>query len=255
MSLYFALYALLLQQALPHPVPTTKQTSTPAALVKMRLDTAKTTSFNVKFSAMRPVPNGEHDQLQLSFVADYAVQVQRPNLVRVLDLTSTWKSTHIPSKGGGMNFIPSQSYVSDGKKQLFWPIGPIGSTPAIVPFAAGEGELTTLEQTTGPDVFFPTVLFTPDALTRLKFKYYGEQVINGRTVAEYRSTAIDDTTVLYLNRKTRLPERVSTFKVYSDWTEIVRADFSDWKFDVTFPPDTFDLKRAAVTLKPYASRK
>ena len=107
-------------------------------------------------------------------------------------------------------------------------------------------------------MFYPVVLFTPDALTRLKFKYYGEQIVQGKPVAEYRSKGDGyKTIVLYLNRQTHLPERVSTSRLegVGDWTEEYRAEFSDWKFDVTFPPDTFDLKQAAVTLKPYVSRK
>ena len=252
MYLYFALSALLLQQALSHPVPNGKKTQHSAPLVKLRLDSVRSTSFTVHFYQNSVIPY----EVKLVPVATYAVQTQRPNLVRVLDLTATWKSTHIQLKDGSLVILPSQSYVSDGKQALTWYIG--FPKPNIAPFAAGDGNFTTLGETPGPHVFYPVVLFTPDALTRLKFKYYGEQIVQGKPVAEYRSKGDGyKTIVLYLNRQTRLPERVSTFRLegVGDWTEEYRAEFSDWKFDITFPPDTFDLKQAAVTLKPYVSRK
>lgn len=89
----------------------------------------------------------------------------------------------------------------------------------------------------------PDLLFTPNALTVLKFKADGSEVVNKKNTTVYRRNQPNiGETVMYVDRQTRLPVRISTFGFdqQGDRAETARTDFSDWQFDVKFPPNVFD---------------
>lgn len=210
-----------------------------APLPKLRLDTAQTVACKVHFSRWGQVPNGEPNQFQLDFVADYAVQAQRPNRMRVLDLTSNYESRYIKDKKGRISILMSESYVSDGKQQMEW--DNVIKLYFIQPSATTIADLGKEMQQ--PHLLYPELLFMPDALNTLKFKADGTEVVNGKSTAVYRKFPPNqDETVIYVDLQTRLPVRISLFSLdrQGDRAEMVRTDYSDWKFDVKFPPKTFD---------------
>lgn len=209
-------------------------------LPKLPLLKAKTVTFNLHHFVWGQVPNGEPDQEQLDDVAVYVVQIQFPMRLRILDITSTYPSRLIKDNKGQMHgILPRMSYVGDEKQQLEWD----KTFKVYKTFKAAHTLLDPGQEVDSLSLISPNILFTPDALKALKFKADGTDIIGGKTTAVYRQFLPNEgETVVYLDPKTRLPLRISNFGPdrQGDRAEMARTDFSNWQFNVKFPPNTFD---------------
>lgn len=239
--LYLMAILLLNPSITSAQAPTNKPTGQAAApLPKLRLATEKSIAFKVRDFCWGQVPNGEPNQEQLDYVADYAVQVQLPTHLRILDIASTHPSRSIKDNKGHMQgILEKRSYVGDGKQQMEWD----AHTKTYSLFSAAHTLADPGKNVTSPYLISPDLLFTPDALNTLKFKADGTEVVNSKSVAVYRRFPPNQgETVIYVDLQTRLPVRISLFGFdrKGDRAEMARTDYSDWQFDVKFPPKTFD---------------
>jgi hypothetical protein len=214
---------------------------TGAPLPKLRTETAKTLAFKVSFSRWYQIPNGEPNHDQLNHVADYSVQLKRPIWLRLVDLTTTYDSRYIKDNKGSVHPMTGvDSYVGNEKQQLTWDT--LNKYYTLYPPAHTLTD--TGKNVNSPYIIFPNLIFTPNALTSLNFKADGSEVVNGKSVAVYRRFPPNQgETIMYVDPQTRLPVRISTFGI-DGWTgdrvEEKRVDFSNWQFEVKFPPNTFD---------------
>lgn len=222
----------LAQQTNPSTLPPLK------TLPKLALEKVQSFSVKVHYSNAQKLDAG----LELTFIADYEVQAEQPDLVRIIDVSSTKKTRIYHRKDGTSAIFFSQNYVSDGKRFLIWDTV-IGSYYMLKEFKTGAGALSTLQRTQGPHILFPEILFTPDALSKLNFKADGNETLNGKKTAVYRSQPPGKPEiVIYLDTSSHLPIRISAFDKdgNGDRLEWQRSDFTDWKLNIAFPPKTFD---------------